>query len=54
MVAAVVADEVNGFVRNVLAEDLEIIAVIKLVHARANNITISKPSREVSDTNCTN
>jgi hypothetical protein len=27
-------DEVNGFVRNVLAEDLEIVAVVELVHWR--------------------
>ena len=25
-------NEVNGFVRNVLAEDLEIVAVVELVH----------------------
>ena len=29
-------DEVNGFVRNVLAEDLEIVAVIELVHWRGS------------------
>jgi hypothetical protein len=29
-------NEVNGFIRNVLAEDLEIVAVIELIHPRAS------------------
>jgi hypothetical protein len=38
-------NEVNGFVRNVLAEGLEIVAVIKLVHPRSG-LAEDAPSRE--------
>jgi hypothetical protein len=44
--AMLIQVEVNGFVRNVLAEDLEIVAVIELVHFPPKTLAISDYPRE--------
>jgi len=48
-------NEVNGFVRNVLAEDLEIVAVIELIHFPQMGLAGCRQAGERNlDTNFTN